>query len=379
VATYKTTPGGGSGGGTVPASGDLLGIAKWLMSNGATRAAAAGIASVIDGESSGDPESEEAGGGGGWGLIQWTGSTDGLPAGVTGPTGNVPVDMLNQLKGTLGYIAGRGGLASINAQSTVDGAADVFSRMEGPAVPLSDTRPTEAATLYSQLAGYVPGSSSSGTSTLVDEFTVTGLETSEYGKGGTGLPAGTYETHVWANGAPDAPPHASVDVTLVGGSTTPPTPTPTGTPTLVEGANYGVAHNSQFIYDEIRPVKLPAWNDGDPLPSGTTWTGDCSSFMTLLSKWAGLPDPNGPSYNYNGDGNGASLFSNLPAITQAEAIPGDVVGFGEIHVAMMMQDGTESDPDVASFGEQGDPRIWSLSAVEADTSSDLWFAKLAPR
>lgn len=154
-----------------------------------------------------------------------------------------------------------------------------------------------------------------------------------------------------------------------------PTPAPTGTPTLVEGATWAVAHNSQFIYDEIRPVKLPAWNNGNPLGSGT-WTGDCSSFITLLAHWAGLPDPNGPSYNYNGDGNGATLYSNLPSITQAEAVPGDVVGFGEIHVAMMMQNGTESNPNVASFGEQGDPRIWSLSAVEADTSSNLWFRKL---
>jgi hypothetical protein len=44
--------------------------------------------------------------------------------------------------------------------------------------------------------------------------TVPNLGTSEYGRGGHGLPKGTYTTHVWADGAPSAPPHAMVTVTL---------------------------------------------------------------------------------------------------------------------------------------------------------------------
>jgi hypothetical protein len=42
-------------------------------------------------------------------------------------------------------------------------------------------------------------------------------QTSEYGKGGKGLPKGTYHSNVWANGGPKAPPHASTsDITLKG-------------------------------------------------------------------------------------------------------------------------------------------------------------------
>lgn len=48
----------------------------------------------------------------------------------------------------------------------------------------------------------------------VDNFTVNGTSTAEYGQGGKGMPKGTYTTEVWANGAPAAPPHGSVTVTL---------------------------------------------------------------------------------------------------------------------------------------------------------------------
>ena len=53
---------------------------------------------------------------------------------------------------------------------------------------------------------------------LVDQFqTQAGnTNTAEYGKGGKGLPRGTYHTHVWANGGPVAPQHASVQYTLRG-------------------------------------------------------------------------------------------------------------------------------------------------------------------
>jgi len=52
----------------------------------------------------------------------------------------------------------------------------------------------------------------------VDQFTTTAgnTNTAEYGKGGKGLPKGTYHTSVWANGGPIAPPHASVQYTLKG-------------------------------------------------------------------------------------------------------------------------------------------------------------------
>lgn len=51
---------------------------------------------------------------------------------------------------------------------------------------------------------------------LVDQFTTPSTDTAEYGKGGGGLPKGTYHTNVWANGSPQAPAHATVPVTLKG-------------------------------------------------------------------------------------------------------------------------------------------------------------------
>ena len=48
----------------------------------------------------------------------------------------------------------------------------------------------------------------------VDQFDVSGTSTKEYGKGGGGLPKGTYHTNVWANGGAKPPPHATVTVTL---------------------------------------------------------------------------------------------------------------------------------------------------------------------
>ena len=53
---------------------------------------------------------------------------------------------------------------------------------------------------------------------LVDQFdTQAGnTNTAEYGKGGSGLPKGTYHSNVWANGGPKAPNHATVTVTLKG-------------------------------------------------------------------------------------------------------------------------------------------------------------------
>jgi hypothetical protein len=51
---------------------------------------------------------------------------------------------------------------------------------------------------------------------LVDQFTTPSTDTAEYGKGGTGLAKGAYHTNVWANGGPQAPPHASVSVTVKG-------------------------------------------------------------------------------------------------------------------------------------------------------------------
>lgn len=118
------------------ASGNMVQIARYFASHGATKAAAAGVAACIWGESGGNPESV---GSGGFGLIGWTGNNIGLPAGYHGPTGNTAYDMDVQLAGVEGYIAATGGWGPVNAAGGPVAAAQVFSsRYERPAVLYSD-------------------------------------------------------------------------------------------------------------------------------------------------------------------------------------------------------------------------------------------------
>jgi hypothetical protein len=72
-------------------------------------------------------------------------------------------------------------------------------------------------------SGQVPASytvatyNQSGTEVNSHDTVPGSTQTAEYGKGGTGLPKGTYHTNVWANGGPIAPPHASTpNITLAG-------------------------------------------------------------------------------------------------------------------------------------------------------------------
>ncbi len=48
------------------------------------------------------------------------------------------------------------------------------------------------------------------------DTTAGNTNTAEYGRGGKGLPKGTYHSNVWANGGPVAPQHASATFTLKG-------------------------------------------------------------------------------------------------------------------------------------------------------------------
>lgn len=122
--------------GSAVTSGNMVQIANYFLSHGATKAAAAGIAACIWGESGGNPESV---GSGGFGLIGWTGNTIGLPQGYFGPTGNVSRDMAAQLAGVVGYINANGGFGILNAAGGPVAAAQVFSsHFERPAVMYSD-------------------------------------------------------------------------------------------------------------------------------------------------------------------------------------------------------------------------------------------------
>jgi LysM repeat protein len=132
---------------------NLLAIGQFLAGNGYSKAAAAGIASCIDGESEGNPESVGDGGGG---LIGWTPLSSAQPnANIV--TGNVEQDMLNQLNDILFYNSneiGQSAVNQLNAISDPVAAADFYSQnFERPAVTDSDVVPSVAQQIFSDLGG----------------------------------------------------------------------------------------------------------------------------------------------------------------------------------------------------------------------------------
>lgn len=138
--------------------GNLDSVAEFLMDNGYSRAAAAGISGTIAGESAGDPESV---GSGGAGLI---GNTPPYPNEVTG---NAQADFDNELSNLLQYADSnsaeavmRGGvdLATLKQATNPVQAAQWWSAFEGPLVPGSDVRSGVANTVYNDLNGFTPGS-----------------------------------------------------------------------------------------------------------------------------------------------------------------------------------------------------------------------------
>jgi SLT domain-containing protein len=134
------------------AMANLNQIGRYLMSQGASAAAAAGIASVVYGESAGNPESV---GSGGYGLIGWTGNNIGLPAGYHGPTGNASRDLAVQMAGIVGYGKANGPWGQLMKMTDPVAAGDLWSSaFERPAVHLSDTRPGLATQLYASLRGF---------------------------------------------------------------------------------------------------------------------------------------------------------------------------------------------------------------------------------
>ena len=148
-----------SSGGSAKVAADIadgnntLAIGQYLVDNGYSTAAAAGVASCVDGESGGNPESVGDGGGG---LIGWT------PLGSAQPdgniiTGNASADMMTQLADILYYNAdeiGQSKVAGLDSQTDPVAAADFYSQnFEKPAVTNSDVVPSVAENVYSELGG----------------------------------------------------------------------------------------------------------------------------------------------------------------------------------------------------------------------------------
>jgi len=132
---------------------NLLAIAEYLVQNGYSDAAAAGVASCVDGESGGNPESVGSGGGG---LIGWTPISSAAPDSNI-ITGNVEQDMTTQLSDILYYNSteiGQSLVQQLNSQGDPVAAADFYSQnFEKPAVTDSDVVPSVAEQIFSELGG----------------------------------------------------------------------------------------------------------------------------------------------------------------------------------------------------------------------------------
>jgi hypothetical protein len=135
--------------GGMPGNASIIG--KYLMSHGFSRIEAAGVLGNIMGEdSSGSPETTEAGGGGGQGLIQWTGHGNMI-------TGNYQADMANQLKALLSF--GGGASSMKGAKSPAEAASMYLTNVERPANPSASSALREASANASYKAGYEGGTS----------------------------------------------------------------------------------------------------------------------------------------------------------------------------------------------------------------------------
>jgi LysM repeat protein len=137
----------------IAAGNNLMAIAQYMVENGYSKAAAAGIASCIDGESLGNPESVGDGGGG---LIGWTPLSSARPN-ENIVTGNPQQDMMTQLADILYYNSNEIGQAAVNELNSVTdpvAAADFYSQnFERPAVTDGDVQPSVAEEIFAALGG----------------------------------------------------------------------------------------------------------------------------------------------------------------------------------------------------------------------------------
>jgi cell wall-associated NlpC family hydrolase len=114
---------------------------------------------------------------------------------------------------------------------------------------------------------------------------------------------------------------------------------------IVTAAHWGIRHEPQIHYGEIRPIPL-----GQTLPLTT----DCSGFVTICYFLAGAPDPNG--LDYCGQGWTGTLLRNLSVVMPEDARRGDLVVWGEFpgwHVALLLEPG--EDPLLCSHGQEHGP------------------------
>jgi hypothetical protein len=117
---------------------NVTAVVSFLLANGYSHNAAAGIAGNIYQESKGDPESVGTGGGG---LIGWTP----LPSGMV--TGSPTADLQYQLKALLTYNQiWSSYIPALNAASSPASAADIYvTDFERAGIPAASTREASAS------------------------------------------------------------------------------------------------------------------------------------------------------------------------------------------------------------------------------------------
>jgi peptidoglycan hydrolase-like protein with peptidoglycan-binding domain len=130
---------------------------------------------------------------------------------------------------------------------------------------------------------------------------------------------------------------------------------------------WGIQHEPQIHYAQIRP--FPVVNPRK-LPMRT----DCSGYVSLAFKDAGLPDPNGE--HWSGLGYTGTLLQHGRRITQAMTKPGDVVVFGAFpghHTAGVLERMPDGDLLLASHGQEKGPFEIALSEERRYQPSGLAF------
>jgi cell wall-associated NlpC family hydrolase len=118
-----------------------------------------------------------------------------------------------------------------------------------------------------------------------------------------------------------------------------------------------LAEKSKFTYplnDSVnaRPMPFSLFGTQQVAGFGVPFTVDCSAFVTLCYKAAGWADPNGPAYNYNGQGYTGTLAANSDKVTEPQI--NDLCLYGAApdyeHVTIYVGNGM-----VVSMGQEGDP------------------------
>jgi hypothetical protein len=119
---------------------------------------------------------------------------------------------------------------------------------------------------------------------------------------------------------------------------------------FLDWAAWGVQHAGMIHYAETRPI--PTRLEPGTLP----FTTDCSGFVTVCAKWAGLPDPNGN--HYNGQGYTGTLLEHNRHIPVSEAMPGDLIVYGGFpgHHVVIIEKKVGHDFQCVSHGRESDPR-----------------------